>query len=103
MDQLVNVLLFINKAHTVPQRAMDCGPGFGGLNQVYAPNLSHSHMCYNILIKESVEGYHAQHEFAPVTALSCLLHGLGGGSHILTIFTQNKFIFLDAEISRPKD
>ncbi len=29
MYQLVNV-----KAHTVPQRALDCRPGFCGLNQV---------------------------------------------------------------------
>ncbi len=38
MGQLVNVLLAIDKVHTVPQRAMDCGLGFGGLNQVYEPN-----------------------------------------------------------------
>ncbi len=35
MDPLVNVLLAIDQAHTVPQRAYDCGPGLGGLNQVY--------------------------------------------------------------------
>ncbi len=35
MDQLVNVLLAIDKVHTVPQRALDCEPGLGGLNQVY--------------------------------------------------------------------
>ncbi len=34
MNQLV-----IDKAHTVPQRAMDCGPGLGGLNQVYGPTV----------------------------------------------------------------
>ncbi len=27
MDQLVNVLLAIDKAHITPQRALDCGPG----------------------------------------------------------------------------
>ncbi len=40
MDQLINVLLAIDKAHTVPQRALDCEPGFGGLNQVHGPNRS---------------------------------------------------------------
>ncbi len=36
MDQSINVLL----AHSthVPQRALDCIPGLGGLNQVYGPN-----------------------------------------------------------------
>ncbi len=29
MDQLVNLLLSIYKAHTIPQRALDCGPGLG--------------------------------------------------------------------------
>ncbi len=38
MGQLLNVLLAIERAHTVPQRALDCGPGFGELNQVYWPN-----------------------------------------------------------------
>ncbi len=27
-----------SKVHTVPQRALYCGPGLGGLNQVYEPN-----------------------------------------------------------------
>ncbi len=36
IDQLVNVQLTFNKAHTIPQRAMNCRPSFiGGLNQVY--------------------------------------------------------------------
>ncbi len=26
------------KKHTVPQRALDCGPGLGGLNQFYGHN-----------------------------------------------------------------
>ncbi len=30
MGQLKNVLLTIDKAHTVPQRALDCGPSVGG-------------------------------------------------------------------------
>ncbi len=34
MDQLVNVPSAI-KAHTVPQRALDCGPCLCGLNQIY--------------------------------------------------------------------
>ncbi len=33
VDQLVNVLLSIDKAHTAPHRAMECG-----LDQVYEPN-----------------------------------------------------------------
>ncbi len=28
----------IDNVHTVPQRALDCRPGLGGLNQVYRPN-----------------------------------------------------------------
>ncbi len=35
MDQLVNVLLAIHKAHSIPQSAHDFGPGLGGLNQDY--------------------------------------------------------------------
>ncbi len=38
MDQFSNILLAIEKAHTVPQRALDCRPGFTWLNQVYGPN-----------------------------------------------------------------
>ncbi len=38
MDPLVNVLLAIDKGHTMPQRVMDRRPGAGGLNQVYGPN-----------------------------------------------------------------
>ncbi len=38
MNLLVNILLAIGKAHTVPHRALDCRPGLGGLNQVYGPN-----------------------------------------------------------------
>ncbi len=38
MCPLVNVLLAIDKAYIVPQRALDCGPCFGGLNQVYGTN-----------------------------------------------------------------
>ncbi len=38
MDHLVSVLLTINKAHTLAQKYLDCGPGVGGLNQVYGPN-----------------------------------------------------------------
>ncbi len=32
------VLLAIDNAHTVPQRALYSGPGLGGLNQVYGHN-----------------------------------------------------------------
>ncbi len=38
MGQFSNVLLAIDKAYTVQQRAMDCRAGLGGLNQVYVPN-----------------------------------------------------------------
>ncbi len=38
MRQLENVLWAIDKAHTVPQRVLDCGPGWAGLNQVYGLN-----------------------------------------------------------------
>ncbi len=38
MGQLSKVLLAVDNAHIVPQRALDCGPGLGGLNQVYGPN-----------------------------------------------------------------
>ncbi len=38
MDQLVNVLLAVDKACTLPQMALDCGPGLSGLNnQIYGP------------------------------------------------------------------
>ncbi len=32
MNQLVNVILYIDKVHAAPQRALDCGSGLGGLN-----------------------------------------------------------------------
>ncbi len=32
MDQLMNV---IDKVHAAPQRALDCGPGLGRLNQIH--------------------------------------------------------------------
>ncbi len=38
MGQFSKVLLAIDKAYTVPQRALECRPGLGGLNQVYGPN-----------------------------------------------------------------
>ncbi len=38
MGQFSKVLLDIDKALTVPHRALDCRPGLGGLNQVYGPN-----------------------------------------------------------------
>ncbi len=37
MVQFSKVLLAIDNAHTVPQRALDRGLGLGGLNQVYRP------------------------------------------------------------------
>ncbi len=38
MGQFSNVQLAIDHAHTVPHRALDCGPCLGGLNQVDGPN-----------------------------------------------------------------
>ncbi len=40
MGQFSKVLLAIGNVHsiTVPHRAMDCGPGLGGSNQVYGSN-----------------------------------------------------------------
>ncbi len=40
MDQLINVILTIDKVHTTPQRALDCRPGLCGLNQVMNPTVS---------------------------------------------------------------
>ncbi len=39
MYQLMNVLLSIDKGHTVPQRVLDHRPGLGGLNQVMGPTV----------------------------------------------------------------
>ncbi len=39
VDQLVNVILAIDKVHTVPQRTLECRPGLGGLNQVMGPTI----------------------------------------------------------------
>ncbi len=38
MGQFSKVLLAIDNAHTVPQRALEGGPDLSGLNQVYGPN-----------------------------------------------------------------
>ncbi len=39
MGQFSKVLsIAFDNAHTTPQRALDCGPGLGGLNHVYGPN-----------------------------------------------------------------
>ncbi len=40
MGQSSKILLAIDNVHTVPQRALNCGPDLGGLNQVYRSNLS---------------------------------------------------------------
>ncbi len=40
MGQFSKVLLGIDNAHTVPQRALDCGPGLGVLKQVMCPSLA---------------------------------------------------------------
>ncbi len=38
MSQFSNVLLAIDKEHTVPQTALDCKSGLGEVNHVYGPN-----------------------------------------------------------------
>ncbi len=38
MDQLVHVILAIDKVHTASQRALDHGPGLGGLIQTFHPS-----------------------------------------------------------------
>ncbi len=38
MDQIVNVILNINKVHTSQQMTLDGGLGLSGLSQVYGPN-----------------------------------------------------------------
>ncbi len=38
MNQLVNVLLAVDKANRSPQRALGCGQDLGGLNLVYEPD-----------------------------------------------------------------
>ncbi len=38
MGQIKQSTIAIDNAHTVPQRVLDCGPGLGGLNQVYGSN-----------------------------------------------------------------
>ncbi len=42
MDQLVHVILPIDKVHIAPQRVLDCGPGLDGLNQVMGPTVPYS-------------------------------------------------------------
>ncbi len=38
MVQFSKVLLAIDNVDRTPQRALDCRPGLGGLNQDYGPN-----------------------------------------------------------------
>ncbi len=38
MGQFSKVLCRFDDTHTAPQRAVNCRPGLGGLNQVYGPN-----------------------------------------------------------------
>ncbi len=39
MGQFSKVLLAIDNAHTVPQRALNCGPGIGGLTRFMGPTV----------------------------------------------------------------
>ncbi len=51
MVHFSKVLLAINKVHTMPQRALDCGPGLGGFNkfnQVYRSNRPTPRSVYSI-------------------------------------------------------
>ncbi len=48
MGQYGNVLFASDKVHTVPQSALHCRSGLGGLNQMYrsnCPNHSVSNIC----------------------------------------------------------
>ncbi len=38
MDQLTNVSLVVDKAHTMPHKDLDFRSGLGVLKQVYGPN-----------------------------------------------------------------
>ncbi len=49
MGQFRNVLLVSDKVHTLPERALDCRPGLGGLNQVYWYQPTHS-LCFRVYV-----------------------------------------------------
>ncbi len=50
MDQLVHVILPIDKVHIAPQRVLDCGPGLDGLNQVMGPTVPYSLLRVSVAI-----------------------------------------------------
>ncbi len=88
MCQFSKVLLPIDKVHTVPQNALDCGPGLGGLNQVYGPNVSAiyvtpSSMAYSyntgLIQKQDIIIYH-------LNTATC--HEGGGGAAAADILGQ---------------
>ncbi len=54
MGQFSKVLLAFDNAHTVPQRALDCEPVLGRLNQVYGVTTPLS-LCLEYLWKVSVQ------------------------------------------------
>ncbi len=41
IDQLVNLQLFIEKTCPTPQRVLDWGPAYSGLNHIYVPTVWH--------------------------------------------------------------
>ncbi len=48
---IMNVILAIDEVHAVLQKTLDCGPGIGGLNLVYEPNLYKTGKCVTLLIQ----------------------------------------------------
>ncbi len=56
MGQFSKVLLVIDNAYTVPQRALDWGPDLGGLNQVYGLNYptQHMHQCAATILQSVI-------------------------------------------------
>ncbi len=52
MSQLVNILLVIDKVHTILQSNLEHTPGFGGLNHVYVPN--HPTLCLEYMWQASL-------------------------------------------------
>ncbi len=49
MVQFSNILLAIDKVHTVLQRALDCRPGLGGLTQ-----MSSGDICFSVRFNQSI-------------------------------------------------
>ncbi len=54
----VQSTITIDNAHPAPQRALDCGPGLGVLNQVYGPNLPTKGLFYLCIYSSLLAIYH---------------------------------------------